>query len=250
MELLSVPLSLIIKCLQLRHLSAFALVSGPRDRAGPAAAAKQAGAKRGSTALEAAAPAGAKTEASTQARKRRRSRLILPETEQQEEARPIKARTGATPGTARGARNHQRSGYPVGGERACRQLSAAAATSGRGEVIADSLEVDGCVVDAADDMLDDVSSSDTGHHDRADTQQHQPIQQQQQAGLVGKQGRADADAGQSAGAGQLLSGEIQWAGPSIEPPAQLGLTPSQHQTYYNAFTRVRLPTPACELDCM
>ncbi|KAL0056193.1 hypothetical protein WJX82_008598 [Trebouxia sp. C0006] len=42
---------------------------------------------------------------------------------------------------------------------------------------------------------------------------------------------------QAGGAGQLLSGDIQWVGPSIEPPTGLGLTPSQHQTFYAAFAR-------------
>lgn len=37
----------------------------------------------------------------------------------------------------------------------------------------------------------------------------------------------------------MLSGEIQWVGPSVDPPTGLGLglTPSQHQTFYAAFTR-------------
>ncbi|KAL0040637.1 hypothetical protein WJX79_000270 [Trebouxia sp. C0005] len=39
------------------------------------------------------------------------------------------------------------------------------------------------------------------------------------------------------GAGQLLTGDIQWVGPSIEPPTGLDLTPSQHQTFYAAFAR-------------
>lgn len=240
----------------IRSHVAFALVVESEDRAGAAAVGRHAGAKRASTAADAAAPSEAHTGAGTRARKRRRSQLVLSDTEQQDEARSIKARTGATPGRAPGSRTRQRRGTPVRGEWECRQMPSAAAS--RSEVIADSLEVDSCVADAADDMLNDVSSADTGHHDRADAQPHQAIQQaqplpaqqpqqpqqQEQPGLVGEQGRAVDNAGPSAGAGKLLSGKIQWVGPSVEPPAQLGLNPSQHQTYYNAFTRVCLPIPA------
>ena len=117
----------------------------------------------------------------------------------------------------------------------------AASTS---EVVADSLEVGSCVAHALGVVMDDVSSADTGRHEWADAQQAQreALQGQhpaQQPSLmtVGEQGRAVAAAGQLAGAGQLLSGNIQWVGPSIDPPTHLGLAPSQHQTYYKAFSK-------------
>lgn len=119
------------------------------------------------------------------------------------------------------------------------------------EVVEDSLEVGSCVADAAGARMDDVSSADTGHHEHPDAQQAQrerPSAQQaqhdglqgQQAGVVMlvEQGRAVGAAGQSAGLGQLLSGGIQWVGSSVDAPTQLGLVPSWHQTYYQAFSRV------------
>ncbi len=77
-------------------------------------------------------------------------------------------------------------------------------------------------------------------------QQQGPMQQQQQqqgemviAGLSGVAGGGGGGVEQqTGGAGQLLSGDIQWVGSSIEPPTGLGLNPSQHQTFYAAFARV------------
>ena len=119
----------------------------------------------------------------------------------------------------------------------------AASTS---EVVADSMEISSCVTNAAGEMMDDVSSADTGHHEHLVAQQAQrdALQRQHQAkqqpGMLtlGEQGRAVRAAEQQAGLGQLLTGDIQWVGPSIGPPTQMGPAPSQHQTYYKAFSRV------------
>ena len=134
-------------------------------------------------------------------------------------------------------------------------------TGSASEMVEDSLEVGSCVADAAGDRMDDVSSADTGHHEHPVAQQAQrerPDAQQaqrdalqgQQAGvlMLVEQGRAVAAAGQLAGLGQPLSGGIQWVGPSIDPPTQLGLVPSQHQTYYKAFSRVCATLSSCIAD--
>ena len=114
------------------------------------------------------------------------------------------------------------------------------------EVVADSMDISNCAAGAAGDMMDDVSSADTGHHEHPDAQQAQhdalqgQHQAQQQPGVLttGEQGRAGGAAGQLAGLGQHLNGDIQWVGNSIDPPRQMGLAPSQHQIYYKAFSRV------------
>ena len=125
--------------------------------------------------------------------------------------------------------------------------------AGRNVVIADSMEAGCSAVADADDVMDEVSSADTEdlhrpepqHRQQLQSQHHQQQQQQQQqqpqAASAGEQGRAVAGPGQAAvaGVGQLLSGDVQWVGPGVDPPTGLGLTPSQHQTYYGAFTRVR-----------
>ena len=131
----------------------------------------------------------------------------------------------------------------------------------RGVVVADSLELGSCRAAASADVHDEVSSADTSdvhepppqkkpllqlphaQHPHSDFHKQQlPQSRQQQAGrltTVG-QGKVAGVEGQAAGAGQLLSGEIQWVGPSVDPPTGLGLglTSSQHQTFYAAFTRV------------
>ena len=143
--------------------------------------------------------------------------------------------------------------------------------AGRGVVVADSMEFGSCMAPASADVQDEVSSADTNNDHQAgrvllrqqlqapQAEQHQlhrqppqqqthiqlasgTMQQQQQGGMV-TAGLSRAAGGgveqQAGGAGQLLSGDIQWVGPSIEPPTGLGLTPSQHQTFYAAFARVR-----------
>ena len=147
--------------------------------------------------------------------------------------------------------------------------------AGRGVVVADSMEFGSCMAAASADVQDEVSSADTNNDHQAgrivlrqqlqapQAEQHQlhiqppqqqahtqlgpgPMQQQQQQQQQGGMvtagfSRAAGGGGveqQAGGAGQLLSGDIQWVGPSIEPPTGLGLTPSQHQTFYAAFARV------------
>lgn len=156
---------------------------------------------------------------------------------------------------------HLRSGgEQEGRERLCN-------AAGRGVVVADSIEFGSCMAAASADVQDEVSSADTNDDHQAgqvllrqqlqapQTEQHQlhyqPLQPQPQAGLGPMQqqqgemviaGLSRAAGGgveqQAGGAGQLLSGDIQWVGPSIEPPTGLGLTPSHHQTFYAAFARV------------
>ncbi len=141
--------------------------------------------------------------------------------------------------------------------------------AGRGVVVADSMEFGSCMAAASAVIQDEVSSADTNSDHQAgrvllrhklqapQAEQHQlhhqvqqqaqpqlapgPVQQQQQGEMV-IAGLSRAAGGgveqQAVGAGQLLSGDIQWVGPSIEPPTGLGLTPSQHQTFYAAFARV------------
>lgn len=137
--------------------------------------------------------------------------------------------------------------HPGSAEEECAADGAAGSTS---EVVADSMEGGGCAVG---DVMDDVSSADVGQQAQhrplhaqqgaphAQQAQHNALQWQQQQAqqlslmTVGEQGRAVGPAG----LGQLLSGDIQWVGSAIDAPTQLGLTPSQHQTYYKAFSRVR-----------
>lgn len=135
--------------------------------------------------------------------------------------------------------------------------------TGRDVVVADSLELGSCRAAASADVHDEVSSADTSdvhepppqkepllqlpnaQHPHSDFHKQEPPQSRQQQQPAGQlttagQGRVAGVGGQAAGAGQLLSGEIQWVGPSVDPPTGLGLglTPSQHQTFYAAFTRV------------
>lgn len=143
--------------------------------------------------------------------------------------------------------NNSRGGH-VGPGSTEEERATAGAAAGTSEVVADSMEMGSCVADAdaGGDMMDDVSSADTGHHEHLVAQQAQrdPLQgqhvaQQQPSVLtLGEQGSAVGGAGPPVGLGQLLSGDIRWVGPRIDPPTQMGLAPSQHQTYYKAFSRV------------
>ena len=232
--------------------------TGPSHTADAAAAGRQARAKRGSAPSNATAAAEAKPGAHSRAKKRRRRLLVLPDSqlhEEQEEAhKRIRKGKGSGALTA-GPMTGSRAGHvdPGSAEEERAADGAAASTS---EVVADSMEFGSCMADAAGDIMDDVSSADTGHHEhpaaqqaqreRPDAQQAQPDalqgqhQAQQQPGVLTmrEQGRAVGAAGQLVGLGQLLSGDIQWVGPRIDPPTQMCLAPSQHQTYYKAFSRV------------
>lgn len=229
---------------------------GPNHTAGAAAAAgRQAGAKRGSSNSGNATASGeAKLAGSGRAKKRRRSALVLPESQPQEEQagahKRARARKGIrTPPAGLMGSTRGQVVDPCGAEE---EQAADGATAGSAsEVVEDSLEVGSCVADAAGDRMDDVSSADTGHREHLVPQQAQRERpgaqqaqrdglQRQQAGvlMLVEQGRAVGAAGQLAGLGQLLTGGIQWVGSSIDPPTQLGLAPSQHQTYYQAFSRV------------
>lgn len=213
-----------------------------------AAAERQARAKRGSTSGNVTGSAEAKLGAHSRANKRRRRLLVLPDSqlhEEQEEAyKRVRTRKGSRAPTA-GHMDNGRGGHvdPGSAEEECAADGAAAGTS---EVVADSMQIGSCVADAAGDMMDDVSSADTGHHDHLIAQQAQrdalqgqhQAQQQPSVLTLGEQGRAVGAAGQLVGLGQLLSGDIRWVGPSIDPPTQMGLAPSQHQTYFKAFSRV------------
>ncbi|KAL0028399.1 hypothetical protein WJX77_003852 [Trebouxia sp. C0004] len=156
---------------------------------------------------------------------------------------------------------HLRNGGEQGG------LEGLCNAAGRGVIVADSMEFGSCMAATSADIQDEVSSGDTNNDHQAgqvllgqqlqppQAEQHQlhdqPLQQaylqlapgpmQQQQGnmvIAGLSGAAGGNVEQQAGgAGQLLSGDIQWVGPSIEPPTGLGLTPSQHQTFYAAFAR-------------
>ena len=175
--------------------------------------------------------------ASGRANKRRRTLLVLPESQPQEEQADRHAGTGNRD-TPAGPMHDMGLALMIPG-RAEEGCAAEGAAGSMSEVVADSMEIGGC------DAMDDVSSADTGQP-RAQQAQHEALFKQQQHQeaqalrlmMLGKQGRAVGSAGQSAGLGQLLSGDIQWVGPATDPPTQLGLNPSQHQTYYKAFSRV------------
>lgn len=232
--------------------------TGPSHTADAAAAGRQARAKRGSAPSNATAAAEAQPGAHNRANKRRRRVLVLPDSqlhEEQEQAHK-RVRTGKGSGAlTAGPMNGSRAGHVDPGS-AEEERGAGGAAASTSEVVADSMEIGSSVADAAGDIMDDVSSADTGHHEhpaaqqvqheRPDAQQAQPDalqgqhQAQQQPGVLTtrEQGRAVGAAGQLVGLGQLLSGDIQWVGPRIDPPTQMCLAPSQHQTYYKAFSRV------------
>lgn len=234
---------------------------GPNHTVGAAAAGRQAGAKRGSShSGNATASAEPKLGGNSRAKKRRRSALVLPESQSQEEQaeaqKHVRARKGSRNPPA-GLRDSTRGRLVDPGG-----VEEEGPTGSASEVVEDSLEVGSCVADGAGDRMDDVSSADTGHHEHPTAQQAQrerpDAQQAQRNGLQGQQagvlmlveqGRADGAAGQLAGLGQLLSGGIQWVGSSVDPPTQLGLAPSQHQTYYKAFSRVGA-TLSCIADTL
>lgn len=187
-------------------------------------------------------PARGLPAASGRAKKRRRTLLVLPESELQEE--PADRHASRTPLASPMPDMAPGLVSPGSAEEECPAEGAAGSTS---EVVADSLEIGQmCGACGVDDAMDDVSSADIGQPHAQQAQREALLKQQQQQqqaqplSLVtgGKQGRAVGSTGQSAGLGQLLSGDIQWVGPAIDPPTQLGSAPLQHQTYYKAFSRV------------
>ena len=192
-------------------------------------------------------------------KKHRRVEQVIPESEQQAEeddgvglaAHPAGPHSEEEDDqtASRGGRAHSRNLHRKEEQDAQEQVQSVPAGS---VIVADSLEVDDSMVGCSAELFDEVSSADTGHRHRPGlqmTDQVQPMhhpQQQQQAQpqqplpalAVPEQGRAVGGVGQVAEAGQLLRGEVQWLGPSVEPPAVMGSAPSQHQTYYSAFSRV------------
>ena len=206
----------------------------------------------------ATASAEAKPEAHSRVNERRRKLLVLPDSQQYEEQEGaherVRTRKGSRNPTA-GSMDQSRGGHVDRGSTKEKRAADGAAAS-TSEVVADSMEIGSCVADAAGDMMDDVSSADTGHHEHLVAQHAQregpgaqqaqcdalPRQHQakQHPGMLtlGEQGRAVGAAGQPELLGQLLTGDIQWVGSRIDPPTQMTLAASHHQTYYKAFSRV------------